>query len=233
MTFTIGKLAQLTGFTTTLIRKWEGRHGFLRPERLENGHRRYSLEDLSVLRGVRSLLERGSRIGDIARMGRDQLVRSGSAESSPRLEDVSAVQLPDASYLNGRQPEIAWSILDALPCAVIVTDTRGLVRWTNRGVGVLCGYDLAELHGLKPGSVLQGPATDRDAVEQLRVAVTSRRPCSVPVLNYHKSGEPYMALVEISPLGFGMNHVGFVATARRISTRPPTALSHGRQRDDD
>lgn len=217
MSFTIGKLAQLTGFSTTLIRKWEDRHAFLEPDRLDNGHRRYTVEDLSVLRSVRSLLDQGLRIGDIARMGRHELARVGVAESSVTVNEVSRVSPPDDNYLDGRHPEVAWSILEALPCAVIVTDKRGLVRWVNRGVVVLCGYDLAELHGLKPGSVLQGPGTDRQAVEHVRAAIVSRRPCSVSLLNYHKSGEPYLALVEVTPLGFGVNHVGFVGTARKLA----------------
>jgi PAS domain S-box-containing protein len=210
MSFSIGKLARLTGFSTTLIRKWERRHAFLNPERLENGHRRYTTDDLSVLRNVRALLDQGSKIGDVARLGRDQLVRSeiggGLPAPAPHAED----------YLDGRHPEIAWSILEAMPCAVIVTDTHGRVRWVNRGVVVLCGYDLAELHGLRPGSVLQGPDTDRNTVAQLRTAIANRRPCSVTLLNYHKSGEPYLALIDVTPLGFGANHVGFVGIARKV-----------------
>jgi PAS domain S-box-containing protein len=218
MSFTIGQLAQLTGFNTTLIRKWEDRHAFLRPERLDNGHRRYTAEDLQVLRKVRALLAQGSKIGDIARLGRDELARRDAGQADARADaSTLASSSLDHDYLDGRHPEVAWSILEALPCAVIVTDKRGLVRWVNRGVGALCGYDLAELHGLKPGSVLQGPGTDRKAVEQLRTAIVNHRPCSVSILNYHKSGEPYLAQVELTPLGFGVNHVGFVATARRIS----------------
>ncbi|MES1173149.1 MAG: MerR family transcriptional regulator [Myxococcales bacterium] len=214
ISFTIGRLAQLTGFTTTLIRVWERRHAFLEPERLDNGHRRYTARDLGVLQRVRALLDQGVRIGDIARMGRQELL-AGHGEASPPPTEQSPA-LPHEDYLDGRHPEIAWSILDALPCAVIVTDKRGLVRWVNRGVAVLCGYDLAELHGLKPGSVLQGPGTDRKAVEQLRTAITNQRPGSVTILNYHKSGEPYLAMVELTPLGVGVNHLGFVATARRV-----------------
>ena len=213
MSYTIGKLAQLTGFSTNLIRVWERRHAFLRPERLDNGFRRYTREDLAVLQGIRSLLERGDRIGDIARMSRPELAQAGAREAT---HDAPAVSPSHDDYLDGRHPDVAWSILDALPCAVIVTDKRGLVRWVNRGVVLLCGYDLAELHGLRPGSVLQGPDTDRDTVEQLRAAVANQRPCSVTIVNYHKSGEPYHALVDVTPLRVGVNHVGFVGIARKI-----------------
>jgi PAS domain S-box-containing protein len=159
------------------------------------------------------LLDQGARIGDIARMGREELTVD-SKNSSGTLELLPAPS--PADYLDGRHPEVAWSILEALPCAVLVTDKLGLVRWVNRGVATLCGYDLAELHGLKPGSVLQGPGTDRNLVEQMRAAITDHRPCSVAIVNYHKSGEPYLAQVELTPLGLGVNHLGFVATARRI-----------------
>ena len=216
MSFSIGKLAQLTGFTTTLIRAWERRHAFLQPERLDNRHRRYTADDLAVLQNVRGLLDRGVRIGDIARMGRDELIRSDAGTSSAHASHAGLVATPEPDYLDGRHPEIAWSILDALPCAVIVADRRGLVRWVNRGVAVLCGYDLAELYGLSPGRLLQGPGSDRKAAEQLRGAIMSHRPCSVSIINYHKSGEPYLALVDVAPLGLGSNHLGFVGTARRI-----------------
>lgn len=215
MSFTISKLAQITGFSADLIRAWERRHGFLQPERLENGHRRYTASDLSVLQSVRALLDQGSRIGDIARMGRDELLGAAGVTGAPSRV-ASALALPEEDYLDGRHPAIAWSILEALPCAVIVTDKRGLVRWANQEVFVLCGYELAELHGLQPGKVLQGPATDRNVVAQLSMAISNRRPCAVPIVNYHKSGEPYLALVEVTPLGVGARHVGFVGTARKL-----------------
>jgi PAS domain S-box-containing protein len=216
MSFSISRLAQFSGFSETLIRVWERRFAFLQPKRLENGHRRYTPEDLTVLQSVRALLDEGSKIGDIARMGRDELIRRDASGASTPLGKVALLSPAEEDYLDGRHPEIAWSILEALPCAVIVTDRAGLVRWVNRGVAALCGYDLADLHGLSPGRVLQGPASDRLAVEQMRAAIISRRPCSVSLLNYQKSGEPYLALVDVAPLGFGVHHVGFVATARRI-----------------
>lgn len=216
MSFTIGELEKLTGFSTTLIRVWERRFEFMQPERLDNGHRRYNPEDLSVLMNVRALLDQGMRIGDIARMGREELARSDAGAPSARVTGTSLVSAPDEDCLDGSHPEVAWSVLEALPCAVLVTDKRGLVRWVNRGVAMLCGYDLADLHGLSPGSVLQGPGSDGKAVEQMRAAIVSHRPCSVSIVNYHKSGVPYWARVDVAPLGIGQNHVGFVATARRL-----------------
>lgn len=214
--FRIGRLAELSGVPPVVIRAWERRHGLLEPERTENGYRLYTLRDLSVLKRVQELLGEGQRIGDIARMGRDVLAPERKiAGPAPVLSDGEVEQrLGDA-----------WSILEALPCAVIVTDTRGLARYVNRGVLSLCGYDLADLHGRTPGSVLQGPATDRNTVARLRAAVADCRSCSVSIVNYHRSGEPYLALVDVAPLGFGANHIGFVGVARRIDVSDVSALS--------
>jgi PAS domain S-box-containing protein len=227
MSFSIGKLAQLTGFNPMVLRAWERRHGILLPERLESGQRRYTLEDLTVLQNVRLLLDEGLKIGEIARRGRKSLEVGASAAPLPALRSA-----PAEDYLDGRHPDIAWAVLEALPLAVIVTDTQGRVRWVNRGVPTLCGYDLAELHGLSPGRVLQGPASDRRASEQLRAAIVSRRPGSVTLLNYHKSGEPYLALVDIAPLGVGANHVGFVGTARRLDTATAVTKSRAASSDE-
>lgn len=211
MSFRIGRLARLSGFDPELLRMWERRYGLLEPERLENRFRAYTDADVTVLARVRTLLDEGYSIGDIARIGRAQLLADGAASQPKR-----AASTPEPRSLEGPDPQIAWGALDAMPCAVIVTDKEGRVRWVNRGVPTLCGYDLADLYGLVPGRVLQGPDTDPEAVARLRTAVADRRPCSLRVMNYKKSGEPYLAQLEIAPIGVGSNHIGFVGTARAI-----------------
>ena len=213
VTFKIGRLAQLSGFDATVLRAWERRHGLLQPIRLSNGFRLYTMDDLALLKQVRTLLDQGFSIGDVVRMGRARLASGG--ETPPVSSARASSEGGSDDALDALGSEVAWSVLDALPCAVIVTDRQGHVRWVNRGVPVLCGYDLADLHGLTPGSVLQGPDTDGGAVELLRAGIAAQRPCSASLLNYHKSGEPYLAHVDVSPLGVGAKHVGFVAVVRR------------------
>jgi DICT domain-containing protein/predicted DNA-binding transcriptional regulator AlpA len=48
---TIGDLAKRTGLSPAILRMWEQRHGFPRPQRLESGHRRYLEADVDA--GVR------------------------------------------------------------------------------------------------------------------------------------------------------------------------------------
>lgn len=214
MPFTIRRIAELTGFDPTLLRAWERRYGLLRPSRLENGYRRYTQEDVTVLARVRSLLNEGHAIGDIARMSRKELLREDERVASP---EHAAAGGAAGAHVDDARPELGWAVLDALPCAVIVTDAAGLVWWVSRGVPALCGYDLAELNGRSPGRVLQGPRTEPAAVARLREGITNRRRVSTRITNYHKSGDTYLAQLDVTPLFVGPEHVGFVGMVRRAA----------------
>lgn len=52
--FSIGEVVRRTGVAEGTLRMWESRHGFPAPERLPNGHRRYSERDIALVRQVGS-----------------------------------------------------------------------------------------------------------------------------------------------------------------------------------
>jgi len=105
-------------------------------------------------------------------------------------------------------PELKTRLLAALgdpppvpePESLVVTDPAGLVQWVNPAFTAMCGYTLDELKGRKPGHLLQGPATDRTAVERLRVALQARQPCRETLLNYHKDGTTYHVDIRVAPV---------------------------------
>jgi PAS domain S-box-containing protein len=86
------------------------------------------------------------------------------------------------------------------PDALVVTGADGLVEWVNPAFTQLCGYELAELKGLKPGRRLQGPGTDQAAVERIRESLRARRGCRETLVNYHKNGSAYRADIRITPI---------------------------------
>ncbi|WP_424931722.1 PAS domain-containing protein [Amaricoccus macauensis] len=47
---------------------------------------------------------------------------------------------------------------------------------------------------------LQGPETDPKAVEAIRAALKAQTTFTIDILNYHKSGEPFMNRLRIRPL---------------------------------
>nr|WP_304216700.1 MerR family transcriptional regulator [Fredinandcohnia onubensis] len=61
-TFTIQQVADMTGLSKQVIRKWEERYKVIQPERLENGYRIYTQRDIKTLLKIKSLSEQGHSI---------------------------------------------------------------------------------------------------------------------------------------------------------------------------
>ena len=64
--YSIGAVAKLTGLTTHTIRKWEDRYEIICPLRSSGGSRRYSDEQVTKLRLLKSLVDAGQNISEIA-----------------------------------------------------------------------------------------------------------------------------------------------------------------------
>lgn len=84
----------MTGFSPAALRVWETRHALLRPQRSSGGQRLYTDEDLQLLQRVRSLIDQGRSIGEVALLGREQLLHNSDLPDlrhvppvDPELED--------------------------------------------------------------------------------------------------------------------------------------------------
>lgn len=64
--FGIQQVADITGLSKQVIRKWEERYGIVQPERLENGYRVYSQQDIKSLLKVKTLSKQGHSLKDAA-----------------------------------------------------------------------------------------------------------------------------------------------------------------------
>lgn len=58
--YTIAEVEAMTGLSAEVLRQWERRYGFPKPERTPGGHRLYRLEDVEALLVVRRYLEEGA-----------------------------------------------------------------------------------------------------------------------------------------------------------------------------
>ena len=83
---------------------------------------------------------------------------------------------------------------------VIITDERGRIDWVNPAFEERTGYRLAEVQGRRPGSFLQGPGTDMEAVDRVRTAIRDGDPVNEELLNYTKSGDPYWVELNVTPV---------------------------------
>ncbi|NBC16892.1 MAG: PAS domain S-box protein, partial [Bacteroidetes bacterium] len=83
---------------------------------------------------------------------------------------------------------------------VIISDRDGHIEWVNDGFTRLTGYTLDEVRGEKPGHLLQGPASDPDAIAYMRRRIEQRKPFTTELVNYTKDNTPYWVHVEVKPL---------------------------------
>jgi hypothetical protein len=105
----IATVSRLTGFSPELLRAWENRHQLLVPSRGPGGQRLYSDDDVTILRGVRALLDQGLTIGEIAAGGRRQLVEaarnvnggSGPIAIGPSVAPPPPMRPPGGAEVNG------------------------------------------------------------------------------------------------------------------------------------
>jgi DNA-binding transcriptional MerR regulator len=89
--YSIGAVARLTGLSLDTLRAWERRYGVVRPGRGPRG-RRYSEAQVTRLRRLAALVERGHAISEVARLDDRQLadVLGRSAGSLRAAEDEPA-----------------------------------------------------------------------------------------------------------------------------------------------
>lgn len=217
--YKISTLAKLTGFGVQAIRNWERRHGLLVPQRTDGGHRLYTEADLKTLRQVRQLLDQGRSIGEIADLVREAFPASESQVRARKgRSSIDLLVASKHSATNGAlDGALARCVLDAVPHGIVLTDAAGKTEWVNQGITDLCGYSLAQLVGRTPGSVLQGPGTDRRAVRRMAEAIALRTPCSEELLNYDAKNREYLAAVDIAPLYIGDALRGFVGLIRDLT----------------
>jgi DICT domain-containing protein len=81
-TLTIGDLARRTGVTPAVLRTWETRHGFPRPQRLESGHRRYDENDVVLVERVLRRRDAGIRL--------EVAIAEAAASTAPATPSVFA-----------------------------------------------------------------------------------------------------------------------------------------------
>jgi MerR family transcriptional regulator, light-induced transcriptional regulator len=86
-TYRIHRVAKLTSLSKDVIRVWERRFALLKPIRGANRYRNYSDEDVALLRFLKEQLDSGGSIGELAKLGREELLGRARA-SAPRVSFV-------------------------------------------------------------------------------------------------------------------------------------------------
>ena len=94
-----------------------------------------------------------------------------------------------------RHLAVLRAIADRTRNGVVVTDRDGAIDWVNAALTRMCGYTVDELRGVRPGPLLQGPATAAATLAIVRAAMAERRSFDFELLNYAKDGRRSRAIV--------------------------------------
>jgi len=113
-----------------------------------------------------------------------------SLSSAPVAEDIAQTHGP------------LCAALQALPLPCVVTDPRrddNPMVFVNDAFCRLTGYGREELVG-RNCRLLQGEATDRKAVIELRDAIQSREPIGTDVINHRRDGTAFVNSLVVVPV---------------------------------
>lgn len=132
------------------------------------------------------------------------------------------------------QLRVLWACISRLNDFVLITEANPidepgpLIIYANDAFLNRTGYSREEVVGRSP-RFLQGPATQRDALDRIRAAMEARTSCREELINYTKSGEPFWLELEIVPVSDEHGKLThFVSVERDITDRKKLELEHQR-----
>lgn len=104
--FSIRQVIELTGISEFTLRGWETRYKAFKPKRSPTGRRIYSLQDIQKARLLQTLLDKGYKIGNIAKLELSDLEKifpqqeaSGTTLTPPNKQLVYINELLDLAHL--------------------------------------------------------------------------------------------------------------------------------------
>jgi PAS domain S-box-containing protein len=102
--------------------------------------------------------------------------------------------------------------------SVVIANAGGFVVWVNAAFTRMCGYNSDELLGRRPGHILSGVLSEKNPREALNQAIERQVPVRTRMVNYTKSGKPYVVEIYLEPIhNINGQLTGFISVERDVT----------------
>ena len=115
------------------------------------------------------------------------------------LADFAAGRRRESVTLAKQTMQLRDRALEKVQEGVALADAQRHLTYVNEAFEKLTGYSRAELIG-KTCSMLQGPKTDGQTIQDIRDCLSALQPFSGELLNYRKDGSTFWNAVSITPI---------------------------------
>ncbi|MDP2371982.1 EAL domain-containing protein [Rhodoferax sp.] len=115
------------------------------------------------------------------------------------LSDFAARRRRESVALTKQTMQLRDRALEKVQEGVALANAERRLTYVNEAFEQLTGYSRAELIG-KSCSVLQGPKTDGQVIQDIRDCLSTLRPFNGELLNYRKDGSTFWNAVSITPI---------------------------------
>lgn len=135
--FSIRIASRESGVTPFVIRAWERRYDAVKPIRTSSNQRRYTQENISRLKMLKRAVDAGYRIGDIADMSDDALLKliEGQTFKNPESSESSEGQTFEKNNLPNSSISHSENVLDS-------------ISWVQRSLNLIQDMNEAGLEAL-------------------------------------------------------------------------------------
>ena len=166
--FTIAEVASMVGLTPYTIRAWEKRYGALKPRRTSADHRRYTMEDVELLRRVKQGVSLKGLSLKLA------VMRAQGEILEPEIEGVKSASVP--RVMDDQPDEQApWrAMADLSPLLMTVLTTEGRIVDANIAFARAAGVVRGSLRGARLVDFVD-PHDRAKAVKAYRPPLQQRR----------------------------------------------------------
>jgi diguanylate cyclase (GGDEF)-like protein/PAS domain S-box-containing protein len=137
-------------------------------------------------------------------------------------KDYSLAVARDLTHIKRQEERLLLlrESFEATPNAIAITDSDGLIHWTNPAFSQLTGYSESEVEGLVFDDIIESDQQDRTVFKQIWQALERRTTWRGELSNMRKDGSRYQAAFTLTPVVSDTDEIShYIAIIEDITER--------------